>query len=184
MLTKTLHALCVVISLTSVAWAARKPPYIAVTPTTGVAISGNAGGPFAPATFSYAIKGYNHSVSYRISGLPTWLRASSLSGTTPATITFTVDAGAVLPGNYSATISFANNFNHLGDTTRGVSLAVTGLPPPPPTEPNYLLCGPAYCTDDLGNRLTTGAIFTPTKQVFNVLFICTDYGTAVAGACK
>ena len=100
-----------------------------VTPSTGISASGNQGGPFSPSSFQYQLSASNGSVNYSISGLPSWLNASSTSGTvttSPTTVTFTVNSNAnsLAIGSYNATISFANTTNGQGDQTRNAALTV------------------------------------------------------------
>ena len=82
-----------------------------------------------PSSFQYQLSTNSGTIGYSITGLPTWLSASSTSGTvttSPTTITFTVNASAnSLPiGSYNATISFSNTTNGKGDQTRNAALTV------------------------------------------------------------
>ncbi|HTM73547.1 MAG TPA: S8 family serine peptidase, partial [Pseudolabrys sp.] len=100
-----------------------------VSPATNMASVGNPGGPFLPASFQYQLSSSGGTISYSVTGLPTWLNASSTSGTlttAPTTITFTVNSSAnSLPiGGYSATILFTNTTNDKGDQTRNAALTV------------------------------------------------------------
>jgi photosystem II stability/assembly factor-like uncharacterized protein len=110
------------------------PPVLAVAPATDMVSSGQQGGPFSPASFQYQLSATTGTVGYSISGLPTWLTASSTSGTvgtTATTITFTVNASAnsLTPATYGpATITFTNTTNGLGNTTRTATLTVTPAP--------------------------------------------------------
>jgi hypothetical protein len=113
------------------------PMSLQVTPATNMASVGNPGGPFSPASFQYQLSANGGSLNYSISGLPSWLNASSASGTvttTPTTITFTVNSNAnsLAIGGYNATISFANTTNGQGDQTRNAALTVNsgGTAPP------------------------------------------------------
>src|SRR5262249_8526380 len=76
-----------------------------------------------------------------ISGVPSWLTASTTSGTvstSPSSVNFTVNTAAkgLAPGTYSATITFTNTTNNLGTQTRVATLTVGspgsggGSPPP------------------------------------------------------
>src|SRR4029077_13719307 len=73
---------------------------------------------------------FNANIPYTISGLPSWLTASSTSGTvstaSPTTITFTVNAAGISSAGIlgPATIAFANTFNHVGDATRTATVTV------------------------------------------------------------
>jgi hypothetical protein len=72
------------------------PPTLQVSPSTDIAGSGPQGGPFSPSSFSYTLSASNGSVNYSISGIPSWLTASSTSGTASSgtTVTFTVNSSA------------------------------------------------------------------------------------------
>src|SRR6185312_7721212 len=100
-----------------------------VTPSTNMASVGNPGGPFLPSSFQYQLSTNSGTIGYSITGLPTWLSASSTSGTvttSPTTVTFTVNPSAnSLPiGSYNATIGFSNTTNGKGDQTRNAALTV------------------------------------------------------------
>src|SRR5664279_574085 len=72
-------------------------PVLVTTPATNIATSGIQGGPFSPSSFQYNLSATNSSVNYSITGVPSWLTASSTSGTvtsSPTTVTFTVNATA------------------------------------------------------------------------------------------
>ena len=102
-----------------------------VSPSSNIASSGNPGGPFSPSSFQYQLSASSGSIGYSISGMPSWLTASSTSGTlttSPTTIIFTVNSNAnALPvGTYSPTaITFTNTTNGSGDTTMAAILTVT-----------------------------------------------------------
>jgi subtilisin family serine protease len=103
---------------------------LAVSPSSNIVASGAQGGPFTPASFSYQVSTSSGSVGYAITGVPSWLTASSTSGTatgTPTTVTFSLNAAAnSLPaGTQNATITFTSG-NGLGTTTRTATLNVTG----------------------------------------------------------
>ncbi len=104
-------------------------PVLVVSPGTDIGSSGQQGGPFSPSSFQYQLSTTTGTASYTISGLPSWLDASSTSGslgTTPSTVTFTVNASAnnLAPASYPATITFANATNGQGTTTRRATLTV------------------------------------------------------------
>lgn len=115
-------------------------PALQVTPTTNIASSGNQGGPFSPSSFQYQLQATTGSVGYSISGMPSWLAASSTSGTvsTSATaITFTINpsANTLSPATYNATITFTDTTNNDTVQTTTAALTVTMLNAPP----NYTL---------------------------------------------
>jgi hypothetical protein len=99
-----------------------------VTPPTDVVASGLQGGPFSPSAFQYQLTSTGSPVSFSISGVPSWLTPSATSGTTPATVTFTVNASANNLGAATygpTTITVANTTNGQGTTTRAATLAVS-----------------------------------------------------------
>ncbi len=121
-------------------------PSLQIGPATNIAASGTQGGPFTPSSFSYLLNATTETLNYAISGLPSWLSASSTSGTlttTPTIITFTVNssANALAAGSHSASITFSNSTNGQGTTSRGADLTVNG-----PSSTDYL-------TDGKGNYL-------------------------------
>jgi hypothetical protein len=99
-----------------------------VTPATNIAASGTQGGPFSPSSFSYTLSVPSGSVNYSIVNVPSWLTASSTSGTASSsgtTVTFTVNANAnsLTPNTYVNSINFNNTTNGQGNTTRGGTFA-------------------------------------------------------------
>ena len=110
------------------------PGSLAVTPSTDIASSGAAGGPFSPASFNYTLSASTGSVNYSISGVPTWLTPSSTSGTVTTagtSVSFTVNGNAngLGAGTYTATITFTNTTNGAGNQTRSATLTVNAVPP-------------------------------------------------------
>ena len=104
-------------------------PALQVTPATTIAAAGNQGGTFVPNAFDYQVGATTDSVSYSITGVPSWLTASPTSGTattSPTTITFSVNATAssLGVGTYNATITFSNATNGNGTDTRSATLTV------------------------------------------------------------
>jgi subtilase family serine protease len=109
-------------------WGAGNPA-LTVTPMTTIYASGP---PFKPASFSYTLSATNGSVEYSITNVPSWLTASSMSGTvtaSPETVTFTVNSNAksLPPGSYVAEVNFNNVTDLEGSTKRAAELIV--LPP-------------------------------------------------------
>jgi hypothetical protein len=100
-----------------------------IAPAGGILASGQQGGPFAP-SFSYTLTAPSESVKFSITSVPSWLTASSTSGTvtkTGKTITFRVNSSAdkLSPGSYIGSIGFNNTINSQGNTTRLATLTVT-----------------------------------------------------------
>jgi uncharacterized delta-60 repeat protein len=103
-------------------------PTLQVSPQTNIVSSGPQGGPFTPTSFQYQLSASTGSVNYTIGNLPSWLTASSTSGTvttSPTTVTFTVNASAAsLPANvYTNNITFFNAATNTG-TFRTATLTV------------------------------------------------------------
>lgn len=112
-----------------VPWVATVPPALIVSPTTGISASGVQGGPFSPASFGYKLSATTGSVKYSIANAPSWLTASSTSGTVTTsakTVTFTIDSSAksLKPGTYGAGVNFNNASGNLGNTVRAATLTV------------------------------------------------------------
>src|SRR5579883_2824054 len=96
--------------------------------------SGVQGGPFSPASFSYTLSATSGAVGFSVSNVPSWLTPSATSGTTPATVTFSVNANAngLSASTYSQSIAFTNTTNGAGDANAPATLVVassaSGLP--------------------------------------------------------
>ncbi|MGH6727934.1 MAG: hypothetical protein ACREB8_15535, partial [Pseudolabrys sp.] len=102
-----------------------------VTPFTNIASSGNYGGQFTPSSFPYQLQAASGSIKYSISGIPSWLHASSTSGTvttSPTTVTLSVNSSAnsLCGGTYNATIAFNDTTNNKTALTVSATLTVTG----------------------------------------------------------
>jgi len=111
------------------------PGILSVTPSDGLASSGNQGGPFSPSSKSYTLQNTGgSSINWTASVTQTWVSLSSTSGTLAAgastTVTVSINNNAnSLPANanpYSDTVTFTNTTNGNGNTTRAVSLTITG----------------------------------------------------------
>ena len=110
-------------------------PALQVTPATNIASSGNQGGPFSPSSFQYQLQATAGSVGYAIAGVPSWLTASSTSGTvstSATTVTFTInsDASTLSPATYNATITFTDTTNNNTVQTTTAVLTVNVLNSP------------------------------------------------------
>jgi hypothetical protein len=137
-------------------------PSLIVTPSTSMNFSGPRGGPFSPPLFQYRVSASTGTVSYSIR-TPSWLTASSTSGTTDAdgvTITLSANAGTLRlsPGAYGPGVAFTNVSNGQGSTTRPAKLIVQASPrttdQAAPGTVEYLLDNRGgYLLDDLGRRL-------------------------------
>ena len=144
--------------------AGQSPPSLIVTPSTSIAFSGPQGGPFSPSLIEYRVSASMGTISYSIR-TPSWLTASSTSGTTDTsgvTITLTVNARAsnLRPGAYGPAVAFTNVSNGQGSATRPAKLIIQARSPPLPTRQiapdrgRYLGDdGGGYLLDDRGGRL-------------------------------
>ncbi|MDZ4861274.1 MAG: M12 family metallo-peptidase [Candidatus Hydrogenedentes bacterium] len=109
---------------------------ISVSPGAGANFSGEAGGPFSPATFSYTLTNLSGSESadWTASASEAWVSLSSTSGTLPASgnvvvdVSMSVAANALAGGSHPATVTFTEVDESL-DSVRNVTLTVGGPPP-------------------------------------------------------
>jgi hypothetical protein len=104
-------------------------PALQVSPSTDIAASGTHGGAISPSSFSYTLKATSGSLSYSITNVPSWLTASSESGTvttTAKTIRFRISSTAqnLQPNTYTGVIGFTNATNNQGSTTRTATLII------------------------------------------------------------
>jgi hypothetical protein len=141
-------------SQTGAAWVFSSLPVLQVSPTTNMVAAGNQGGPFTPSSFQYQLSASASSINFTISGVPTWLTASSTSGTASAgtTVTFTVNgnANSLTPGTYGpTTIIFTNS--DTGQNTTSVTATLTVNPPALQVTP----------TTNIAASGTQGGPFTP-----------------------
>lgn len=116
-------------------------PALVVSPSNNVVASGNQGGPFAPISFSYDLTATGGNVNFSVTtDQPTVFSSiTPSSGTTPATVTFTLNQAtlaALAPGSYGATLSFTNTTNGQGNTTRTATAVVT--PAGPTSNDNFV----------------------------------------------
>lgn len=102
-----------------------------VTPESGLSSTGPAGGPFAPLSQAFVLENLDPSpLSYAVTVDRPWLSVSSSRGTiavgSTQTVTVSLAPGAqnLDLGTWTGTIGFVNESNHVGDTTRPVSLQI------------------------------------------------------------
>ena len=119
-------------------------PSLGVTPSTGIASSGEQGGPFSPWSFQYRVSASSGAIRYAIVP-PFWLTANPRLGTAGSdgvmlTLTVNERAPKLPPGTYRPAITFTNVTNGQGTTNRNASLVVR------PSSRGYLL-------DDAGRYL-------------------------------
>jgi hypothetical protein len=88
------------------------------------------GGAFSPSSFSYTLSAPGGSAKYSITNVPSWLTASSTSGsltTAAKTITFKIASGAankLTPSTYLGSINFNNTTTSQVDATILATLTV------------------------------------------------------------
>ncbi len=109
------------------AWVFVQP--LEVSPYTGIAASGPHGGPFLPSSFSYTLSATSGGVKYSITNVPSWLTASSTSGTLTRAntiITFKINssADALASGAHVGSINFNNTTGAQASISRAATLTV------------------------------------------------------------
>ncbi len=109
------------------------PMSMRVTPLTDFASEGLGGGPFAPASVDYTVENQEETgIDYGVSASASWLTIANGSGYLDAgasavvTVSINSNADPLPDGSYVDTVQFTNVTNHIGDTTRAVTLKVGG----------------------------------------------------------
>ncbi len=104
---------------------------LSVTPPVDFSPEGPAGGPFTPASYEYTVENYSASpMEYSVSKAQPWITLTNDSGyleaheTAKVTVTINSIADTLTDGFHEDTISFINETDHAGDTTRTVKLSV------------------------------------------------------------
>ncbi|HLP57341.1 MAG TPA: PEGA domain-containing protein, partial [Candidatus Deferrimicrobium sp.] len=112
---------------------------LTVTPAERFFSTGKQGGPFLPASKTYILQNTGRgSIDWTASKTVDWITLSGTGGTlaTSGYITVVValneNVNALTPGNYGDTVTFINNTNGAGTTTRMVDLQVTAPTDNPP----------------------------------------------------
>src|SRR5262249_1788632 len=99
-----------------------------VEPATNMVVRGFQYGPIFPTQFQYTLTALPANVTFSITETPTWLKLNQATGTTPATVTFTVDpaASSFAPGSYVQPydVIFSNTSNVAGSQGRWPNLIV------------------------------------------------------------
>lgn len=105
-----------------------------VTPSSGLAASGDAGGPFTPGSEVYTIENQSgNSLTYSVTKTQAWVTLTNASGTIPlggttdVTVSINSNANSLGNGVYTDEVTFVNETDHSGDTIRGVTLTI-GVP--------------------------------------------------------
>jgi uncharacterized repeat protein (TIGR01451 family) len=109
---------------------------LSVSPSSGLGSSGNASGPFSPASQVYALTNSGGaSLDWTANKTADWLTLSATNGSLApgvgANVTVSINANASMlaAGNYSDTVGFTNTTNGAGNTTRAVNLNIAALSP-------------------------------------------------------
>ncbi len=113
---------------------------LTVTPADKFFSTGKQAGPFLPASKTYILQNTGRgSINWTATKLSNWITLSGTSGTLATNATATVivalneNVNLLMQGNYSDTVTFINNTNAVGTTTRVVELQVTAPTDTPPT---------------------------------------------------
>ncbi|MCU0252909.1 MAG: C25 family cysteine peptidase [Acidobacteria bacterium] len=104
-----------------------------VTPPEGLHASGDVGGPFAPASRSFTLENLDPTpIDYQVTAEAPWIVISTGRGTLASgqsagvLVSLGPEAGNLDIGTHSAVVNFTNLSDHAGDTTRWVTLKVSG----------------------------------------------------------
>ncbi len=110
------------------------PAAMTVTPAVAFVASGpqgQQGSAFTPSSTTYTVQNTGAlPMNYTVTGAPAWASVSPTSGTIPAggtqvvSVALNAAASALAVGAQTATLSFANTTNTIGNTTRGMTLTV------------------------------------------------------------
>ena len=104
---------------------------LSVSPSDGLTSSGNEGGPFSPASKQYVLTNTGDApIDWSASKSQPWLDLSPAGGTlavgasTTVTVSINANANGLTAGVYQDSITFTNDTNGAGNTSRPVSLTV------------------------------------------------------------
>jgi hypothetical protein len=137
---------------------------LAVSPSSDLTSSGNAGGPISPSSTSYTLTNSGKQVlSWTATKMQSWVTLSAASGaldvgaSTTVMVSINANANSLTAGSYSDTVSFTNTTNGQGNTTRGVGLTVA--------QPAALAVSPAGGLSSSGN---SGGPFSPSSTTYTL----------------
>ncbi|MHB9036167.1 MAG: lectin like domain-containing protein [Armatimonadota bacterium] len=141
---------------------------LSVTPSTGFTSTGAEGGPFSPSSLTYTLSNTGDtSISWTASKTASWLTLGTTSGTlaagASATLSVIINSGAnnLAAANYTDTVTFANDTNGNGNTSRSVALIVNASTPSPGT----LSVTPS---GGLSSSGLVGGPFSPSSQSYTL----------------
>ena len=104
-----------------------------VTPADGFTATGGVGGPFSPSSRSYTLENLDPTpIDYEVTAGAPWLSISGArgslapGGSTTVVVSLAAEASNLDIGNHSATVDFTNLSDHEGDTTRWVTVKISG----------------------------------------------------------
>jgi len=141
---------------------------LSVTPSEGLASSGNQGGPFSPSSKDYILENRGgSSINYTINKGQPWISLSETGGSlaagasTAITVSINSNANALSPGSYADIVTFANITNEIGNTTRNVNLTVNApseiiTTPTTPSGPTSGNAGTSYIYSTSGSSSSSG----------------------------
>lgn len=153
------------------------PGVLSVTPSTGLASSGLAGGPFSPSSAVYTLSNTGQSsINWTATNSQAWVSLSQTSGTlaagasTQVTVSINSSASKLAAGSYADSIAFANTTNGAGNTSRAVNLKVSAVVP----TGNYTAMAEPFSWIDptshnkliLGDDTISGLIYLPFTFTF------------------
>jgi hypothetical protein len=123
---------------------------MSVTPATGINASGPVGGPFTSSSQNYVVTNTGTaSMNWTASATQGWMTVLPTGGTIApggsTTVIVSVNGNAILlaAGSYSDTVTFTNTTNGLGNTTRPVTLTLSGGGGGDTTPPSITIVSPA-----------------------------------------
>ena len=106
-----------------------------VVPGTNFVSGGAVGGPFSPSAINYMVENTGtESLNYSVYVDQAWVTLSNTEGTLaagradPVTVSINSNAASLPLGTYTATITFINTTNGVGNSTRTVTLYVVNTP--------------------------------------------------------
>jgi uncharacterized protein (TIGR03437 family) len=79
----------------------------------------------SPASQSFTISSAGGALSWTASGFASWISLSATSGTTPSTVTVSINTNGLTPGPYNSSISIASSGASVSPQVVNVSLSVT-----------------------------------------------------------